>query len=301
VTSRQLSAQPLAGQPPSGAPSGGRLFGNRHKRVLPGFALSLGISLFFVSLVLLLPISGLVVETSGMGWGRFWQVITDPRVVESYKVTLWTALAASLFNGLFGLLLAWVLVRYEFPGKRLVDAVVDLPFALPTAVAGITLVALFSQNGWYGQWLTQLGINVAFTPLGIVVAMSFTSLPFVVRTVQPVLEDLAPEDEEAAITLGASDLRVFRQVVFPALWPALVTGVALSFTRSLGEFGAIIFIAGNMPYVSEVTSLMIFIRLQEFDYAAASAIASVVLLVSLVLLFAINLWQARFLRRLAGR
>lgn len=301
MTSRQHSAQSSTAQPPSGAPSGGRLFGKRSKRVLPGFALSLGISLFFVSLVLLLPISGLVVETSGMGWARFWQVITDPRVLESYKVTLWTALAASLFNGVFGLLLAWVLVRYEFPGKRLVDAVVDLPFALPTAVAGITLVALFSQNGWYGQWLTQLGVNVAFTPLGIVVAMSFTSIPFVVRTVQPVLEDLAPEDEEAAITLGASDTRVFRQVVFPAIWPALVTGIALSFTRSLGEFGAIIFIAGNMPYVSEVTSLMIFIRLQEFDYAAASAIASVVLLVSLVLLFAINLWQARFLRRLAGR
>lgn len=296
MTSRQHSVPQS-----SGAPFGGRLFGSRSKRVLPGFALSLGISLFFVSLVLLLPISGLVMETSGMGWARFWQVITDPRVIESYKVTLWTALAASLFNGVFGLLLAWVLVRYEFPGKRLVDAVVDLPFALPTAVAGITLVALFSQNGWYGQWLTQLGINVAFTPLGIVVAMSFTSIPFVVRTVQPVLEDLAPEDEEAAITLGASDTRVFRQVVFPAIWPALVTGIALSFTRSLGEFGAIIFIAGNMPYVSEVTSLMIFIRLQEFDYAAASAIASVVLLVSLVLLFAINLWQARFLRRLAGR
>ncbi len=296
MTSRQHSVPQS-----SGAPSGGRLFGSRSKRVLPGFALSLGISLFFVSLVLLLPISGLVMETSGMGWARFWQVITDPRVIESYKVTLWTALAASLFNGAFGLLLAWVLVRYEFPGKRLVDAMVDLPFALPTAVAGITLAGLFSQNGWYGQWLTQLGIDVAFTPLGIVVAMSFTSIPFVVRTVQPVLEDMAPEDEEAAITLGATDLRVFRQVVFPAIWPALVTGIALSFTRSLGEFGAIIFIAGNMPYVSEVTSLMIFIRLQEFDYAAASAIASVVLLVSLVLLFSINLWQARFLRRLAGR
>lgn len=284
----------------SGARSG-RLFGKQSKRVLPGFALSLGISLFFVSLVLLLPVSGLVIETSGMGWDRFWSVITDPRVVESYKVTLWTALAASLFNGVFGLLLAWVLVRYEFPGKRLIDAMVDLPFALPTAVAGITLTALFSQNGWYGQWLAQLGLEVAFTPLGIVVAMSFTSVPFVVRTVQPVLEDMAPEDEEAAITLGATDLRVFRQVVFPAIWPALVTGIALSFTRSLGEFGAIIFIAGNMPYISEVTSLMIFIRLQEFDYAAASAIASVVLMVSLVLLFSINLWQARFLRRLAGR
>ncbi|MBE0485643.1 sulfate/thiosulfate ABC transporter permease CysT [Marinobacter sp.] len=279
----------------------GRRFSVRSKRVLPGFGLSLGISLFFVSLVLLLPLTGLVVETSGMTWDQFWFTITDPRVVESYKVTLWTALAASLFNGCFGLLLAWILVRYDFPGKRILDAFVDLPFALPTAVAGITLATLFAQNGWYGQWLAKLGVEVAFTPLGIVVAMAFTSLPFVVRTVQPVLEELSPADEEAAVSLGASDGRVFRKVIFPALWPALVTGIALSFTRSLGEFGAIIFIAGNTPYVSEVTSLMVFIRLQEYDYAAASAIASVVLLASLILLFAINLWQGRYLRRLEGR
>lgn len=289
------STQPKAAAP---IPSGRRRI--RHKRVLPGFALSLGISLFFVSLVLLLPVTGLLVETSGMGWSQFWFVITDPRVVESYKVTLWTALAASLFNGVFGLLLAWVLVRYDFFGKRLIDAVVDLPFALPTAVAGITLATLFAESGWYGQFLARFGVEVAFTPLGIVVAMAFTSLPFVVRSVQPVLEDLSAEDEEAAMSLGASDGRVFRRVIFPALWPALMTGVALSFARSLGEFGAIIFIAGNMPYVSEVTSLMIFIKLQEFDYAAASAIASVVLLASLLLLFAINLWQGRYLRRLGG-
>ncbi|MCK5885521.1 MAG: sulfate ABC transporter permease subunit CysT, partial [Alcanivorax sp.] len=188
-----------------------RRLGRRNKRVLPGFGLSLGISLFFVSLVLLLPMTGLVVETSGMTWDQFWFTITDPRVVESYKVTLWTALAASLFNGLFGLLLAWVLVRYEFPRKPIVDAVVDLPFALPTAVAGITLATLFSQNGWYGQWLAKIGVEVAFTPLGIVVAMAFTSIPFVVRTVQPVLEELSPADEEAAVSLGASDGRVFRK------------------------------------------------------------------------------------------
>ncbi|MFO8142216.1 MAG: sulfate/thiosulfate ABC transporter permease CysT [Marinobacter sp.] len=284
---------------PSVAPV--RRFSGRSKRVLPGFGLSLGISLFFVSLVLLLPITGLVIETSGMTWDQFVFTITDPRVVESYKVTIWTAFAASLFNGFFGLLLAWILVRYEFPGKRIIDAFVDLPFALPTAVAGITLATLFAQNGWYGQWLAKLGIEVAFTPLGIVVAMAFTSIPFVVRTVQPVLEELAPADEEAAVSLGASDGRVFRKVIFPSLWPALVTGTALSFTRSLGEFGAIIFIAGNTPYVSEVTSLMVFIRLQEYDYAAASAIASVVLLASLLLLFAINLWQGRYLRRLEGR
>ncbi len=275
--------------------------GNRSKRVLPGFGLSLGISLLFISLILMLPLTGLVMEVSAMSFDQFWFVITDPRVVASYKVTALAALAASLFNGIFGLLLAWVLVRYEFPGKRLIDAVVDLPFALPTAVAGIVLTTLFAENGWYGQWLSKLGIEVAFTPVGIVVAMAFTSLPFVVRTVQPVLEELAPEDEEAAVSLGASDGLVFRRVIFPALWPALLTGVALSFTRSLGEFGAVIFIAGNMPYVSEVTSLMIFVRLQEYDYAAASAIASVVLMVSLVMLFAITLWQARYLKRIEGR
>jgi sulfate transport system permease protein len=274
---------------------------NPGKRVLPGFALSLGVSLLFISLVLLLPLTGLIIETSGMSAAEYWAVISDERVVASYKVTLWAAGIASLFNGVVGLLLAWVLVRYEFWGKRIVDALMDLPFALPTAVAGITLAALFSEGGWYGEYLAMLGIKVAFTPLGIVVAMAFTSLPFVVRTVQPVLEDLAPEDEEAAVSMGASDWTVFRRILFPSLWPALMTGIALSFTRSLGEFGAVIFIAGNMPYVSEITSLMIFIRLQEFDYAAASAIASVVLMASLFLLIAINLWQARYLRRLHGR
>lgn len=275
--------------------------GNRSKRVLPGFGLSLGISLLFISLILMLPLTGLVMEVSAMSFDQFWFVITDPRVVASYKVTALSALTASVLNGIIGLLLAWVLVRYEFPGKRLIDAVIDLPFALPTAVAGIVLATLFAENGWYGQWLSKLGIEVAFTPVGIVVAMAFTSLPFVVRTVQPVLEELAPEDEEAAVSMGASDGLVFRRVIFPALWPALLTGVALSFTRSLGEFGAVIFIAGNMPYVSEVTSLMIFVRLQEYDYAAASAIASVILLVSLVMLFAITLWQARQLKRVEGR
>ncbi|ROZ81626.1 sulfate/thiosulfate ABC transporter permease CysT [Pseudomonas neustonica] len=271
------------------------------KRVLPGFALSLGISLLFIGLVLLLPLTGLIMQTSGMSWAEYWAVITDERVVASYKVTLWAAAIASVFNGIVGLLMAWVLVRYDFWGKRLVDALMDLPFALPTAVAGITLAALFSEGGWYGQFLTELGIKVAFTPLGIVIAMSFTSLPFVVRTVQPVLEDLPTEDEEAAVSMGASDWTVFRRILFPSLWPALMTGVALSFTRSLGEFGAVIFIAGNMPYVSEITSLMIFVRLQEYDYAAASAIASVVLMASLLLLLVINLWQARYLRRLQGR
>lgn len=273
----------------------------RHKRVLPGMSLSLGTSLLFISLILLLPMTGLVMQSVEMGWDEYWYVISDERVVASYKVTLWAAFFASIFNGFFGLLLAWVLVRYEFPGRRILDALVDLPFALPTAVAGITLATLYAQNGWYGEALANLGIKIAYTPWGIVLAMAFTSIPFVVRTVQPVLEELSPEEEEAGMTLGASDWSVFRRVIFPALWPALMTGIALSFTRSLGEFGAVIFIAGNMPYVSEITSLMIFVSLQEFNFPAASAIASVVLMASLVLLFAINVWQARYLRRLHGR
>jgi len=270
------------------------------RHLLPGFALSLGISLLFISLVLLLPLSGLLVQTAGMSWADYWAVVTDSRVTASYQITLLMALGASLLNGVVGLLLAWVLVRYNFPGKRLIDALVDLPFALPTAVAGITLATLFAEGGWYGQGLAQLGIQVAYTPLGILIAMLFTSLPFVVRNLQPVMEDLNSGDEEAALSLGAKDWTVFRRVIFPALWPALVMGVVLSFIRSLGEFGAVIFIAGNMPYLSEVTSLMIFVRLQEFDYAAASAIASVILMASLVLLFTVNIWQTRYLKRLQG-
>ncbi|ABM25976.1 sulfate/thiosulfate ABC transporter permease CysT [Shewanella sp. W3-18-1] len=273
----------------------------RHKRVLPGFTISLGVSLLFVSLILLLPTTGLIMQTSSMSWSEYWGVIADPRVVASYRVTILSALAASLFNCLFGLLLAWVLVRYEFPGKRILDALVDLPFALPTAVAGITLATLYAENGQIGSLLAEWGIKVAYTPLGIVVAMIFTSIPFVVRTVQPVLEELSHEEEEAGMTLGASDIAVFWRVILPSLWPALMIGTALSFTRSLGEFGAVIFIAGNMPYISEITSLMIFVRLQEFDFAGASAIASVVLMTSLLLLLLINLWQARYLRRIHGR
>ncbi len=273
----------------------------RHKRVLPGFGISLGTSLFFISLILLLPASGLIMQTSQMSLSEYWQVIADPRVVASYKVTVGAALIASLFNGLLGLLLAWVLVRYDFYGKRILDALVDLPFALPTAVAGITLATLYSSNGWVGSLLEPLGIKIAYTPLGIVLAMVFTSIPFVVRTVQPVLEEISKEEEEAGMTLGASDRAIFWKVIMPSIRPALLVGVALSFTRSLGEFGAVIFIAGNMPYISEITSLMIFVRLQEFDFPAASAIASVVLITSLLLLFAINVWQSAYLRRIHGR
>ena len=270
------------------------------KRVLPGFTLSLGTSLLFVSLIILLPLTGLILNTSQMGWAQYWQVISDPRVVATYKITLSAAAAASLFNMVFGLLMAWILTRYRFPGRALLDGLMDLPFALPTAVAGLTLASLFATNGWYGEWLAELGIKVSYTWVGIVIAMVFTSVPFVVRTVQPVLEDLGPEYEEAAATLGASPWQAFSRVVLPELKPALITGTALSFTRSLGEFGAVIFIAGNMPWQTEITSLMIFIKLQEFDYAAASAIASIILLASFVLLFSINGIQSRFMRRVRG-
>lgn len=268
--------------------------------ILPGFTLSLGCSLLFISLIILLPLSGLIMNVSQLSLSEYWQIITEPRVLATYKVTALAALAASLFNGIIGLLLAWVLTRYTFPGRVLLDALVDLPFALPTAVAGITLATLYAENGWLGSLLSPLGIEVAYTPIGVIVAMAFTSLPFVVRTVQPVLEELSPEFEEAALTLGASDWTVFRRVIYPALQPALMTGVALSFTRSLGEFGAVIFIAGNMPYLSEITSLMIMVKLEEYDFAAAAAIASVVLTASLLLLFIINTWQARFIRKAQG-
>ncbi|WP_106478488.1 sulfate ABC transporter permease subunit CysT [Phytohalomonas tamaricis] len=270
------------------------------KRVLPGFSLSLGITLLYVSLILLLPMSSLVGQLSTLSWEQYWNIITDPRHIASYKVTVGTALAASLANAVFGLLLAWVLVRYEFPGKRILDALMDLPFALPTAVAGITLATLYSQNGAIGELLAPYGIEVAYTWVGIVLAMAFTSIPFVVRTVQPVLEDLPGQIDEAALTLGASNGYAFRRVIMPHIWPALVTGTGLAFARSLGEYGAVIFIAGNMPYKTEITSLMIAVRLEEYDYAGAAAIASVVLAVSLFLLLAINIWQARFYKRLHG-
>lgn len=270
------------------------------KRVLPGFTLSLGSSLLYTCLILLLPLSALVMQLAQMSLAQYWEVITNPQVVAAYKVTLLAAGVASIFNAVFGMLMAWILTRYQFPGRSLLDGLMDLPFALPTAVAGLTLAGLFSTTGWYGQWLAQFDIKVSFTWLGIAVAMAFTSIPFVVRTVQPVLEELGPEYEEAAETLGAGRWQSFHRVVLPEVAPALLAGTALSFTRSLGEFGAVIFIAGNIAWKTEVTSLMIFVRLQEFDYPAASAIASVILAASLLLLFAINILQSRFGRRIGG-
>ena len=269
----------------------------RRLQVLPGFGLSLGLSLFFVALVLLLPLTGLVMNVARLSLTDYWAVISDAQVLAAFRVTLWAAAWASLVNAVCGLLLAWVLVRYRFFGRGMVDALVDLPFALPTAVAGIALAALFAADGWLGRPLAALGVQVAFQPLGIVVAMVFTSIPFVVRAVQPVLEALPRQVEEAAATLGARPWQVFCRVILPLLSPALVSGVVLSFARSLGEFGAVIFIAGNQPYVSKVVSLLIFERLQEFDLPAAAAIASLMLAASLLLLLLVNLWQGHFLRR----
>ena len=269
----------------------------RRLQVLPGFGLSLGLSLFFVALVLLLPLTGLVMNVAQLSLTDYWAVISDAQVLAAFRVTLWAAAWASLVNAVCGLLLAWVLVRYRFFGRGMVDALVDLPFALPTAVAGIALAALFAADGWLGRPLAALGVQVAFQPLGIVVAMVFTSIPFVVRAVQPVLEALPRQVEEAAATLGARPWQVFCRVILPLLSPALVSGVVLSFARSLGEFGAVIFIAGNQPFVSKVVSLVIFERLQEFDMPAAAALASVMLAVSLLLLLLVNVWQGFFLRR----
>jgi sulfate transport system permease protein len=262
----------------------------RQTPLLPGFGLSFGVSVLYLSLVILLPLSALLLYVSDMTWAQYWFAISDPRVVQTYKVTISAAFYSTIAVLLIGLLLAWIITRYDFPGRRIVDALIDLPFALPTSVAGLTLAALLVPNGWIGQWL---GFKVAYAYAGIVVAMVFTSIPFVVRTVQPVLQDLGSEYEEAARTLGASRVQTFRKVILPTLAPALVTGGSQAFIRSLGEFGAVIMIAGNIPYQTEVSSLMIFVRLQEFNYPAAAAIASVILLASLTLLFLLQVVQGR--------
>ena len=266
------------------------------RRVLPGLRLSLGITLVYVSIIVVLPLAALIFKAASLGPEDYWRIVSSARAVASYRVTVLSALGATLFNLFFGFALAWVLVRYRFPGRRLVDALVDLPFALPTAVAGIALTTLFASNGWFGAPLAALGIKVAYTPIGIMIAMSFTSLPFIVRTVQPVLEELDPALEEAGQSLGASDLDIFRRVILPLLIPALLAGVSLSFARSLGEFGAIIFIAGNQPMETEITALLAFIRLEENDYPASAAIASVLLITAFVMLALTNLLQARALR-----
>ncbi|WON74872.1 sulfate ABC transporter permease subunit CysT [Nitrosospira sp. Is2] len=259
--------------------------------VLPGFNLALGFTLLYLSLIVLIPLSAAFIRTSALTWPEFWNVVTTPRVVASYRLTFGASFAAAAVNAVFGLLVAWVLVRYRFPGKKLVDALVDLPFALPTAVAGIALTALYAGNGWIGQFFEPLGVKIAFTPLGIFVALTFIGLPFVVRTVQPVLEDIESELEEAAATLGANRAQTFSRIIFPTLFPALTTGFALAFARAIGEYGSVIFIAGNMPLVSEITPLLIITKLEQYDYAGATALAVVMLVISFVMLLIINLLQ----------
>jgi sulfate transport system permease protein len=273
------------------------ILGNwKRASVLPGFGLTLGYALFYLGIVVLLPLAALILRPAELGLAGFFDTVTTPRVLAALRVSFGTAAIAALINGVFGLIIAWVLVRYQFPGKRLIDAFVDLPFALPTAVAGIALTTLYAPNGWVGALLTPLGLKVAFTPTGIVIALIFIGLPFVVRTVQPVLQDFDSELEEASASLGASRLQVFAFVILPSIMPALLTGVALAFARAVGEYGSVIFIAGNMPMKSEIAPLLIVSKLEQFDYAGAAAIAVVMLAISFVMLLVLNLIQ-RWARR----
>jgi len=263
----------------------------RKPSVMPGYGLTLGYTLTYLSLIVLIPLAGLLLRPVTLGWQGFWQVVLAPRVLAALELSFGASLIAAAVNAVFGGVVAWVLVRYEFPGRRLVDALVDLPFALPTAVAGIALTALYAPNGWIGEWLEPLGLKVAFTRLGIMAALTFIGLPFVVRTLEPVLQDLDPEFEEAAATLGAGRLQTFLRVVLPAILPALLTGVALAFARGVGEYGSVIFIAGNMPMVSEIAPLLIVVKLEQYDYAGAAAVGVAMLLLSFLLLLLINLLQ----------
>ena len=274
---------------------------NKARNMLPGFNLSLGYALFYLSLIVLIPLSAAFFKTFTLTWPEFWQAVASPRVVASYKLTFGASFIAALINAFLGLATAWVLTRYTFPGKKLIDAFIDLPFALPTAVAGIALTAIYAPNGWIGSLLEPHGIKIAFTPLGITIALTFIGLPFVVRTVQPVLEDFEAEVEEAAASLGANRLQIFLRVILPSISPALLTGFALAFARAVGEYGSVIFIAGNMPMVSEITPLIIITKLEQYDFAGATAVAVVMLLISFILLFTINGLQWWSNRHLMGR
>ena len=277
---------------PAPLPLSRNAFFFRKHSVLPGFSLALGYSVIYLALIVLIPLAAVFLKSSELGFGGFWNAVTQPRVLASFKLSFGASLIAAGINVVFGLIFAWVLVRYRFPGKRLIDALIDLPFALPTAVAGIALATLYAKNGWIGSLLEPLGIEVAYTPVGVLVALVFIGLPFVVRTVQPVLEDLEAEIEEAAACLGANRWQTFWRVIAPYLTPALLTGFALSFARAVGEYGSVIFIAGNMPMVSEITPLMIITKLEQYDYAGATAIAVVMLVFSFILLLLINVLQA---------
>ena len=264
----------------------------RKPSIIPGFGLALGFTLSYLSLIVLIPLAGLIIYTAQLGWPEFWRLASDPRTLAALRLSFGASFLAAAINAVFGLIVAWVLVRYEFPGRRLIDAFVDLPFALPTAVAGIALTALYAPNGWIGQFFAPLGIKIAYTPVGIVIALVFIGLPFVVRTLQPVMEEIDREVEEASATLGASRFRTIRSVILPTLLPPLLTGFALALARAVGEYGSVIFIAGNIPYVSEIAPLLIVVKLTEFNYPAATAIATLMLLISFALLLAINLSQA---------
>src|SRR6185436_1049111 len=273
---------------------------SRRHSVLPGFGLSMGITITYLSLLVLLPLSTIFFRSASLGWEHFWVSATSPRVLASYRLSFGASFVAAVINAITGLLVAWVLVRYRFPGRKLIDALVDLPFALPTAVAGIALTTLYGPNGWIGRWLEAIGIKVAFTPLGVAVALTFIGLPFVVRTVQPVLQDLEREIEEAAASLGASRWQTFRRVLLPPLMPALLTGFALAFARSVGEYGSVVFISGNMPMKTEIAPLLIMTKLEQFDYPGATAIAVVMLVFSFIILLGINLLQWAGRRRAAA-
>lgn len=260
--------------------------------VIPGFGLALGFTLAYLTLIVLIPLSGLAWRSASLGWAEFWQIATDRRLLLSLRLSFGASLAAALVNVVFGTLVAWVLVRYQFPGRRIVDAMVDLPFALPTAVAGIALTTLYAPKGWIGSLFADFGIKIAYTPIGVTIALIFIGLPFVVRTVQPVMEEIDREVEEAAATLGASRLQTITRVLLPGLAPAIVTGFSLAFARAVGEYGSIIFIAGNLPFKTEITPLLIVIKLEEYNYAAATAIAAIMLVISFAMLLVINLLQA---------
>jgi len=263
----------------------------KQRSVLPGFGLTLGFAVLYLSLIVLVPLAALVIKSTSLTWQRFWEIVSDPRVTASYRLSFGASLAAALINTVFGFIVAWVLVRYRFPGKKVVDALVDLPFALPTAVAGIALTSIYAANGWIGRYLEAWGVRVAFTPLGVMLAMTFIGLPFVVRTLQPILEDLDPEIEQAAASLGATRRQTIARVILPELWPAILTGFALAFARALGEYGSVVFISGNMPMRTEITPLLIIIKLEQYDSAGAAAIAVVMLAASFSLLLLINLLQ----------
>jgi sulfate/thiosulfate transport system permease protein len=270
----------------------------KRKSVLPGFGLTLGFTLAYLGIIVLIPISTIFFKTFTLSWHQFWVAVANPRTIAAYKLSFGASIAGALINTVFGFIVAWSLVRYEFPGKTLIDVMVDLPFALPTSVAGITLTAIYASHGWIGRFVEPLGVKIAYTPIGIVIALTFVGLPFVVRTIQPVLDDLDEEYEEAAATLGANRMQTFRLVIAPALVPALLTGFALAFARALGEYGSVVFISGNMPMRTEIVTVLIMSKLEQFDYAGATAIALVMLLASFAILLGINVLQRWSLRRL---